>query len=170
VTTAYITVDDLLAGARSRARLAEAAAPDDTDVDGEILAVALADGDLSAHNADTRAAARQAAAWVRDEVAAANRIAAAHIEPRHGVVDAATAPGGLKVYTLDIARYRIFGGAPDSEDARRHDAAMLYFRGVAAGGVDLNLPAAAADASRPVAQVSAPAPHFGDGGLAGAGY
>ena len=167
MTAIYVTLDDLAAGQRSMDRLAEAASPDNTDVDGAILAVAIAGGDLSAHDADVQAAARSAVAWLRDEVTAANAEADAYIAPRYAVLLADDIPAGVKVYVLDIARYRIFGGDEDSVEARKYRAAMVYFRDVAAGKIDLDVPRSADGGGRPVAAVLAPTRRFDDAGLVG---
>jgi len=169
----YVTAYDLLAaeggGGDALNRLAEALSPQSAEVDGAAIhwMLSLGRGPNPHWSVQKRAAAQAAHAVAVKKLANANAEAHAYIAPRYGALAPADAPPGLKVYVLDIAKYRIYGGDSDSAEARAYRAALDYLKSVAAGRIDLALPPAAAAPARPVATVSQPPSAFGGAGLAG---
>ena len=108
-----LTLEDLTRRA-SLNELAEAAAPETAAVDGELLALALAGGDVSAYDAEVR-----------------GYLAGRY--PRLSEFQSHL----LIVHAVDIALYRLFGSEKDSPYERRYQQALLYLRDVAAGKIDL---------------------------------
>lgn len=121
---------------------------------------------LADPSAGQPSAAKDALAWIDARVADANAEVSGHVSPRYGDVAAADLPAVVKTLTTDVAVYRIFGGDGESEEHRAYQAAIRFLGSVAAGRVDLDVPATAGN-DRAVAQVSGGQREFGDDDWAG---
>ena len=109
--------------------LAQVAAKDSRAVDGQALAVALADGDLSGYDSEVRA---EIAAAVK-RIDRALEDAQAEIDGYIGGLDAPPAAETLRVYAVDIAVYRLYGGGEDSDEHQRYRTALAWLQRVSDG-------------------------------------
>lgn len=147
-----ITVRDILTheGGREQ-QLIEAATEDGSVTVAKIL--------VRPHPVDP--AAYAAFLWITCRAEAAADEVNAYILPRYADVDSSDLPDILRAIALDFALHRIYGGDPDSDLGQRRAAGLRYLRDVAAGKIDLDVPATAT-AERPPAQVTGGQREFSD--------
>ena len=100
-----------LAERESWTDLAEIAAPDAPEVDGELLELAMTPGaDLSAYSAETQAAAAAAVDKLARALDDAKAIINSYIGKRYAMPLPGESPDILVTRSLDISIYRLFGG------------------------------------------------------------
>ena len=159
----YATLSDLQARASSRS-LAQAAAPDDCDVDASLLGASIAGGARSTYTQAQRDAGDAAVARLQQALDDAIAEINGWIAPRYpGVAD--TPPAVLTAYCVDIALYRLYQpGDPEDPRLIRYKTAIAWCKEVARGLIDLSAPAPDPDDSAGV-QVSAPPRVFGGSNL-----
>lgn len=144
-------------------RLAEAAT-EDRNIDGAALLAVLDDFVALLGGAEVDDISRDVLNplyWLGKRVAAANNEVSGYLDSRYGDVPAENFPPIVATRTMDIALYRIYGGESDSERYQHFQAAIRFFREVAAGRVDLNV-SAPAEQERPVARVTGGTREFDD--------
>lgn len=132
----YATATDLIDrfGAEELAQRADRGVP--RLASAELLTAAAAGGDLSAWTADEQAAAAAAIAVLERVLADASDTADGYLAGRVAV-PLASPPAAVKRMVCDLARYFLYDDQATETIQKRHDAAIAYFRDVAAGRVSL---------------------------------
>ena len=105
-------------------------------VTAELLAVAAAGGDLSAYTTAEQAAAASSLALVTQALADADSTIDGYLAGRQAV-PLASPPLVIKRLACDLARFFIYDDQVTESIQKRHDAAITFFRDVAAGRVSL---------------------------------
>ena len=131
----YATVNDLLERASAQ-DLAEIGGREFPAVDGEALREHLADP-LRPADADLRDQVVKAVARLQDAVDTASAEVDSYARSKHPDIGENAIPTALKVYTVDIAIYRLFGGDRNDERFIRYDNALKWLRALAKGEIDL---------------------------------
>jgi len=165
----YATIADWLQRVSAQ-DVAEAAAPDHADVDGQLL-VALVDGaDTDAYTAEAVTAGQAAIRRLERHLADATANINSYLQSRYAPLITTPDPRNadlLKRLCLDIASWDLLGGDTDSDRRHKHKSAMMMLRDIAAGVVALAVPADGSDAASG-ATFSGAAPMFGRDNLADA--
>lgn len=171
----YASVEDLLRRAAA-SELAEAAAPDAPDVDGDLLkayTASLADNatgsELDDYSEEDKLAAQQAHAWLEAVLDDAATLIDSRISARYPDRDALSV-AALKPYCIDIALWRLFGGESDGERRLAYNDALAWLNEVARGNVDI--PVVEVEGEAPAGTgddilISAPEPVFSGSALDG---
>lgn len=133
----YATLEDVIARVGYN-DLAEAAAPDNSVVDGAVLKQAVAGDDLSAYSRVDQTATTDAVARIERVLEEASAEVDGYLSAQ---LPFSEVPAIIKVKTLDIAVWRLFGGDSDSENSRNYQEALRYLRGVSEGRIALQVTA-----------------------------
>lgn len=122
---------------------AEAAAPDNVAVSGDLLTAIAAGGDISRWDADTVTDGNAAIQRVEQHLADATAAINGYLQTRYPQLIAAPDPRNadlLKRLCLDIAAWDLLGGDTDSDRRHKHKSAMKMLHDIAGGVVALALP------------------------------
>lgn len=114
-------------------------------VGGELLVAAAVGSDLSSYSPEEQAAAAEALVVIGRALADADATIDGYLVARYPVPFAA-APAIVVRLACDMARYYLYDDQATETVQKRYDAALAYFRDVAAGKVSLGPEAAAASA------------------------
>ena len=135
----YATLADLITHESLR-DLAQAAAPDDPEVNAEALEVTIKGGSRARWSKVRIAGSDAAVVRLEKALEDADNEINGWIGGRYP--DLPDPPGALKEYAIDISLYRLYGpGNPEDPRLIRYKAAIAYLREVARGMVDLSPPA-----------------------------
>lgn len=134
----YATASDLLIrfGAEE---LAQRAAPEGTQITGEILEKAINDDSLSAYTQDEQDAAADAEARIEAALSDAELLVDSYLKRRHSLPlesEVITA-SPLTAVTCDITRYGLYDEHATEEIQKRFDDAVKWLRDVSAGKASL---------------------------------
>ncbi len=159
---AYADFNDLIA-ASSYGKLAEAAAPDNHAVNGALLELVVTGADTSAYSIEDVAEATAAKERLDTVLQRASDEVNGYLAGQLPLVEA---PPVLKVKTLDIALYRLFGGDSDSTDYLNYHNAAAFLRRVAEGKIKLRESTTDAESGARFCGANPPAFKRGDLGAA----
>lgn len=156
----YATVSDVLERV-SRDDLAERAAPNDREVNGDLLQAYVSGGRGAelpgyAEAADgpaLEAAVERAAGRISDALGDAGAKIDGYIAVRYPDPPA-TADATLRAVSLDIFLFEFFGGGGDDGYEKRYDRALIWLSDVARGRIDLAPAAGGGDAAGGIGGVS----------------
>lgn len=142
----YILPSDLITrfGAEELAQVADRGTP--RLVTAELLTAAVAGASLSGWSADEVAAAGKALDNIEQAIEDAQSAVDGYLASRYSV-PMATPPAAVKRLASDIGRYYLYDDHATETVQKRYDAAIAFFRDVAAGKVSLGPEAQAPQAA-----------------------